>query len=389
MRSFSLLLAFIFISCSSASNGGDPPAPVPQPEDYTLEAAFPNLTFGQPLDLQHAGDGSGRIFVVERAGVINVFSNDAAATETTVFLDISDRVDTRGEGGLLGLTFHPDYESNGFFYVNYTTPNPFRTIVSRFQVSGDDADRADEASETEIITYDQPFSNHNGGQVRFGPDGYLYIAAGDGGSGGDPQGNAQNRSTLLGNILRIDVDQTQNGLNYGIPSDNPYAGNDQGFREEIYAYGLRNPYRFSFDAETDLLWAADVGQNAYEEIDVIESGNNYGWNILEGDTCYEPAQDCDRTGLTDPIFVYDHSNGDRSVTGGFVYRGPQEGLTGWYIYGDFVSGRLWALDASATDDPENVLIQETGLNISGFGVDENNELYLTAFDGVIYKLVPE
>ena len=386
-----ILLSFIiFISCSDSSTAGETqPAPPPEPDSYTIKNAFPGLTFNQPLDLQHAGDGSNRMFVVERNGVIKVFQNDASASEATTFLDISPRVDTRGEGGLLGLAFHPDYESNGFFYVNYTTGSPFRTVISRFRVSTD-GNSADAGSETQILSFNQPFSNHNGGQIRFGPDGYFYIATGDGGSGGDPQENAQDRTNLLGSILRIDVDGSTNGNNYAIPPDNPFWGNDQNYREEIFAYGLRNPYRFSFDSETGMLWAGDVGQNEFEEIDIIEAGGNYGWDILEGNSCFEPTQNCDRTGLTDPVFVYDHSNGDRSITGGFVYRGlAAEALSGRYIYADFISGRIWALDASDTDNPKNILIEETGLNISGFGVDQENELYITAFDGAIYKLVAE
>lgn len=390
MRFFSSLLIlplFLFVSCSDSSTGGEPPTPPPEPGSYEVESAFPEVSFNLPLDLQHAGDGSDRIFVVERGGTIQVFPNGASATGTTTFLDISGQVDTRGEGGLLGLAFHPDFESNGFFYVNYTTDNPFRTVISRFQISSD-PNQANASSEVEVLSFNQPFSNHNGGQIRFGPDGYLYIATGDGGGGGDPQENAQDRSNLLGKILRIEVDGTQNGQNYVIPPDNPYAGNDRGFREEIYAYGLRNPYRFSFDAETGQLWAGDVGQNEFEEIDIIESGNNYGWNIVEGNKCYEPDEGCDRSGLSDPVFVYDHSNGDRSITGGFVYRGPiLDGLTGYYIYGDFVSGRVWALDISDLEDPDNIELLQAGFNISGFGIDQNNELYITGFDGTVYQLI--
>lgn len=394
MRYSIYLFIFLFavaVSCSDSSTSTDEqPPPAPDPSSYTVEPAFANLSFNNPLDLQHPGDGSNRLFVVEQGGVIKVFNNDAFASEATVFLDIQNRVSSGGERGLLGLTFHPDFETNGYFYVNYTAPDPLRTHISRFQVSAQNPDQAGPSSETVILSYNQPFNNHNGGQITFGPDGYLYIAAGDGGGGGDPNDNAQDRSTLLGNILRIDVDGSGDGNNYAIPPDNPFVGNQQGYREEIFAYGLRNPFRFSFDAQTDQLWAGDVGQSEYEEIDIIENGNNYGWNIVEGNECYEPDTDCDRTGLTPPVFVYDHSNNDRSVTGGFVYRGSSlEGLQGRYVYADFISGRIWSLDASDPDNPDNQLIIDTDVNISSFGVDAENKLYFTAFDGTVYHFTEE
>lgn len=388
LAGFFILFSFTLISCSDSSTGGEPPPPI-EPDSYQVEAAFPNLSFTQPLDLQHPGDGSNRLSVVERAGTIQVFQNEAATSETTTFLDISNQVDTQGEGGLLGLAFHPDFESNGFFYVNYTAPNPFRTIISRFWVSDNNFDQANPDRETEILTFNQPFGNHNGGQIRFGPDGFLYIATGDGGSGGDPDGNAQNPGNLLGNILRIDVDGSENGEEYAIPDDNPFVDNDENFREEIYAYGLRNPFRFSFDADNGDLWVGDVGQNRFEEIDLVENGDNLGWDITEGDACFEPMEGCDRSGLTDPVFVY-QQNGSQSVTGGFVYRGPTlDGLTGQYVFADFISGRIWALDISDPENAQNTELVDTDLPISGFGTDANNELYITAFDGTIYRLEEE
>lgn len=359
----------------------------PRPNgSYQVEPAFPNLSFSRPLYLDHAGDGSDRLFVVEQSGTIQVFENDASTSDQSVFLDIRGRVDDSGnEEGLLGLAFHPDYANNGFFYVNYTADN--QTIISRFEVSGSNPDQADSGSETVILTYNQPFSNHNGGHLAFGPDGYLYIASGDGGSAGDPDENAQNRKTLLGNILRIDVDGAENGNNYAIPPDNPFTGNSEGFREEIYAYGLRNPWRFSFDSENGDLLAGDVGQGTLEEIDIIESGGNYGWDIMEGTQCFEPSSGCDQSGLTLPVWEYGRDEGI-SVTGGYVYRGPGlNDLTGQYIYGDFGTGRIWALEFSDPENPSNTELIDSELNISSFGTDADNELYICSFDGQIYRLV--
>lgn len=371
---------------------------VPLQAQFEVQPAFPNLTFNQPVDLQNAGDGTDRIFVVERRGVIWVFPNDSNATEKKIFLDIQERVDDAfSEEGLLGLAFHPDYENNGYFYVNYTASAPSRTVISRFSVSATNPDSADENSEFEILNFSQPYNNHNGGQVAFGPsDGYLYIAVGDGGSGGDPQCNAQNLQTLLGSILRIDVDTaTVGGPKYGIPPDNPFAGNTQGYREEIYAYGLRNPWRMSFDPVTGWLWAGDVGQNQYEEIDVIESGGNYGWNIFEGFHCYTNAppcqtEPCDTAGLKMPIWEYSHTLGN-SVTGGYVYRGatvPE--LQGKYVYADFGSGRIWSLGYDGVNPPQNDLLLDSNLLISSFGVDENQELYICQYssNGQIYRFKP-
>ncbi len=379
-----LLIALLAFSCMSSSSVDSEPPP-PAENSFKVVKAFPNLSFQKPLDLQHPGDGSNRLFVVEQRGMIYSFENDLSTTIKHLFLDIRDQISAGGERGLLGLAFHPNYENNGYFYVNYTAPNPLRTVISRFQVSSNNLNRANPGSETIILTFEQPYSNHNGGQIRFGPDGNLYIATGDGGSGGDPMGNAQNRKVLLGKILRIDVDGSQNGKNYAIPPGNPYTGNTQGFQEEIYAYGFRNPWRFSFDAKTGQLWVGDVGQGQWEEIDVVEKGGNYGWNIMEGAHCYS-ADTCDRPVLILPIREYSHEKG-QSVTGGFVYRGSQmEQLKGLYIYADFISGRIWALNFSDSENMKNTLLVDTDLRISSFGVDANNELYISSFDGSIYRL---
>jgi glucose/arabinose dehydrogenase len=355
---------------------------------FELEPAFPNLSFNRPVDLQHPADGTGRLFVVEQPGVIKVFENSSATTTAEVFLDIRDRVLFGGEQGLLGLAFHPQFQDNGFFYVDYTAADPRRTVIARYRVDPNNPNRADKNSELVVLEVLQPFTNHNGGQITFGADGFLYIALGDGGSAGDPEGNAQNRKTLLGSILRIDVDNPSGDKNYGIPEDNPFVNNSFGFREEIYAYGLRNPWRFSFDPVTGWLWAADVGQNKIEEIDLIEKGKNYGWNILEGTSCFDPPSGCDTTGLEPPIWEYDHSLG-QSVTGGFVYRGPGvPELVGAYIYGDFISGRIWSLRYDGSGEPQNTELLNTDLSIASFGIDADNELYICAFDGKIYRFKP-
>lgn len=261
-----ILLIFV-VACKQEISEEDPNgAPNLVANSYKVEDAFRDITFNRPLDIQNAGDGSGRLFIVEQPGRVYVLQ-DQKAKEKQLFLNIENLVNDSGnEQGLLGLAFHPDYKENGYFFVNYTDKNG--TVISRFKVSSK-KNIADPASELIILKFNQPYANHNGGGMAFGPDGYLYIATGDGGSGGDPQGNGQNRKTLLGNILRIDVDKKDAGLNYAIPEDNPYVDNTEGFREEIYAYGLRNPWRFSFDSLNGNLFAADVGQNAVEEINLI------------------------------------------------------------------------------------------------------------------------
>jgi glucose/arabinose dehydrogenase len=374
------LLILFLISCGDNDSNAQ--------FDVDIEPAFPNLTFSRPVDLQHPGDGSDRIFVVEQRGVIKVFENSAAVSSVEIFLDIQDLVnDVGNEEGLLGLAFHPNYESNGYFYVNYTANPPRRTVIARYRVSAADPNQADRNSAFVLLEFAQPFENHNGGQLAFGPDGYLYIATGDGGSAGDPFGNGQSRETLLGKILRIDVDNPSGGRNYGIPSDNPFANNTSGFKEEIYAYGLRNPWRFSFDPVTQWLWAADVGQGRIEEVDIIESGKNYGWDIMEGSACFEPASGCNMTGLVKPIWEYDHGLG-RSITGGHVYRGARvPELVGAYIYADFITGRIWALRYDGVTPAQNQQLKDTNLGISSFGLDKNNELYLCAFDGKIYHFL--
>ena len=377
-----VLAAVLAMGCDSQS--------VQTQFDFELDVAFPGLQFVRPVDLQHAGDGSDRLFVVEQAGVIRVFDNDPATTTAAIFLDIRDRVrDQNNEEGLLGLAFHPDYAANDLFFVSYTASNPRRSVVAQYRVDAADPDRADRDSEVVIISTPQPAGNHNGGQIAFGPDGFLYVALGDGGGADDQFRNGQNRTTLLGTILRLDVDNPDADRTYSIPSDNPFAENEVGFAEEIYAYGLRNPWRFSFDPVTGLLWTADVGQGAFEEVDIIERGGNYGWNTMEGFHCFSPSVGCDQSGLVLPVHEYPHNGEAKSVTGGYVYRGPGvPDLTGQYIYADFIDGRIWALEYDGQQVVQNTELLNTSLNIASFGVDQNNELYICAFDGQIYRFAP-
>ncbi len=378
-----VLLCLLVAVCASGCSAESVQA------QFELEVAFPDLRFTRPVDLQHAGDGSNRLFVVEQAGVIRVFNNDPSIASAPVFLDIRDRVNDGGEEGLLGLAFHPNYAANGFFYVYYSASNPRRSIIARYEVDATDPNRADPSSEVVVLEVAQPFANHNGGQIAFGPDGYLYIALGDGGSGGDPQGHGQNLQTLLGAFLRIDVDNPDADRNYSIPSDNPFVGNTTGFREEIYAYGLRNPWRFSFDPVTGLLWTGDVGQGDFEEVDIIEKGGNYGWNTMEGFQCFSPSSGCNQTGLVLPVHEYAHNNQRKSITGGHVYRGSRiPELTGAYIYADFIDGRIWALEYDGQQVVQNTELVNTSLSIAAFGVDEARELYICAFDGRIYRFAP-
>lgn len=383
MRIVFFLSCLLLLSCNNSDNSDSPNPPLPV--NIKIVNAFPNLGFSKPLDLQSPQDGTNRIFVAEQGGLIKVFPNQSDVSESTTFLSLGSKIlSSQGELGLLGLTFHPDYASNGFFYVCYTA-SPTLSVISRFSVSSGNANVADANSELVLIEISQPRTNHNGGQLTFGSDGYLYIASGDGGDGG---ASAQNLADLLGTILRIDVNIAENGLNYGIPADNPYV-NIPNSRAEIFAHGLRNPWRMSFDTQTSVLWAGDVGEGAIEEINRIEKGKNYGWNIYEGTECRQ-NNSCNIPNLTAPYFEYTHANGDRSITGGSVYRGTRiPELIGRYIYGDFISGRVWGLNTNLNNAPSNELLLSTGLNISSFGTDTQGELFLCAFDGVIYRLESE
>jgi|WetSurMetagenome_2_1015567.scaffolds.fasta_scaffold16889_3 glucose/arabinose dehydrogenase len=348
---------------------------------FELENAFPNLSFNNPVYLTNSGDGSNRIFVVEQSGKIMVYPNSSSTLTAKTFLDITDKVISGGETGLLGLAFHPDYENNGYFYVNYTADNPLRTIISRFQVSSN-PDSANVNSEFQILNFIQPYSNHNGGWIGFGPNnGYLYVATGDGGSSGDPQNNAQRINTLLGKILCIDVN---GGTPYVIPPSNPfYDSTNITVKKEIYAWGLRNPWRCSFDSLSGRFFAADVGQDDWEEIDIIQNGKNYGWRCYEANHTYNLSQ-CNYPEYTFPIWEYDHNTG-YSITGGYVYRGVRvPALTGKYIYGDYLTKKVWALDYDGINPPTNQLILTAPSLITSFGLDEFKEMYLTSPNGKIY-----
>jgi glucose/arabinose dehydrogenase len=338
----------------------------------------------RPIVLTHAGDGSNRVFVATQRGVIHVFPNDQKATKTSIFLDLLDRVfysDDENEQGLLGLAFHPNFKTNGEFFVFYTTKKARLTnLVSRFRVRRDDPSRADPDSEEPLLRITHAFWNHDGGTICFGPDGHLYIALGDGGSANDPHDNGQNLKTMLGKILRIDANQKSKSFNYSIPKDNPFVGRTDA-RPEIWAYGLRNVWRMAFDRKTGALWAADVGQNLYEEIDLIVSGGNYGWSRREALHPFG-AQGADvRKDLIDPIWEYHHDVG-KSITGGLVYRGERlPELQGHYLYADYVSARVWGLryDEGKRRVVANRPIRDPNVPVLSFGEDEKGEVYFLTY----------
>ncbi|MDA1229701.1 MAG: PQQ-dependent sugar dehydrogenase [Planctomycetota bacterium] len=393
---------------SATAIAGD--AVIEKPLAVSAERAFPNLDFNRPIVVTHAGDGSNRVFVGEQEGIIKVFKNDQETEEASVFLDIDKRcvyADNQNEEGFLGFAFHPKFKQNGEFFVYYTSSEAKQlSKISRFRVSKEHPNVADPESEEVILRVPQPYWNHNGGTIEFGKDGYLYVALGDGGSANDPQGNGQNLTTLLGSILRIDVDHKADGNNYAIPKDNPFVGKKipvgrkgemAPARAEIYAYGLRNPWRISFDRKTGTLWCADVGQNLWEEIDIIKPGGNYGWNIREAQHWFHPeGNDADRPELIDPIFEYHHEVG-KSITGGLVYRGTRvPELAGKYIYADYVSGLLWALEYDEATATVKANYSLTGIDGDGdgkaeklpvlsFGDDEAGDVYFTTPFGSLYR----
>ena len=358
------------------------PAALPDPAGYEWGLVVGGLT--APIGLENAMDSSGRLFAIEQPGLIRIIQDGSLLP--TPFLDIRSRVGSSGsEQGLLGLAFHPSYTENGYFFVNYTDKSG-DTVIARYRVSANPS-LADPSTEVRLLEVQQPFGNHNGGDMAFGPDGYLYISLGDGGSGGDPRNYGQSVDTLLGKLLRIDVGEAEG---YSIPASNPFV--DGGGHPEIWAYGLRNPWRISFDRLTGDLYIADVGQNSWEEVNFQPAGSpggeNYGWNIMEGFHCFQSSS-CDQSALTLPVVEYAlHVQGDCAVTGGYVYRG--DSLPDWqgiYVYGDYCSGRVWGLFQNQAGVWENELLFETGARITAFGQDEHGEIYLVNHRGSVYQLV--
>jgi glucose/arabinose dehydrogenase len=355
-------------------------------DSFRVEQVYPKISFARMVALAFADDGSSRAFLVLQPGRVMEFDASDEASEAQDFLDIRDRVNDRGnEEGLLGLALDPEFQRNGHFYVYYTASDPRRGVLSRFTATPGGAG-ADAGSELVVLEVAQPYQNHNGGQVLFGPDGHLYLGLGDGGSRGDPRGNGQDPSTLLGTILRLDVRDPDSPGAYSIPSDNPFVERSSA-RGEIWAYGLRNPWRFTLDRLNGDLWAADVGQNRLEEIDIIQPGRNYGWSVMEGGDCHpRPQETCNRAGLEPPVGEYGRDDGC-SITGGYVYRGARlTDLYGAYIYGDFCSGKIWALTLDVEAPATQTELVDTDLGISSFAEDPAGELYILSFDKKIYRL---
>ena len=396
---FASILALIVAACGGSSGGSamSPPPPPPPPPppvsdpQIAVQQAFSNLSFASPVSLQQAPGDSTRWFVVEQGGIIETFANDANASTTNVFIDIASRVTSGGERGLLGMAFHPNFPTTPEVFLSYTGQSGGLTsFLSRF-TSNDGGQTLDPTSEEVLLTVPQDFSNHNGGHIVFGPDGNLYLGLGDGGSGNDPNDRAQTPTNLLGAMIRIDVD---GGAPYAIPAGNPFSANQtcpQGFTvggqecPEIFAYGLRNPWRYSFDSQTGVLWLGDVGQGAWEEVDIVAAGDNLGWRVREGANCNIPATGCD-TNFVDPISEYGRSVG-ASITGGFVYRGSSiADLAGWYVFGDFVTGVVLAIPADSQPGVEPTELLTPGLAIASFGEDEDGELYIVDYGGSIYEI---
>jgi CubicO group peptidase (beta-lactamase class C family)/glucose/arabinose dehydrogenase len=384
----------LFALAAAAVKDISPSLEVPEtPIDVEVERAFPNLRINRPILVTHAGDGTGRLFVPSQLGTVHVLSSDRNVDEAPVFLDIESRVvyeDRENEKGFLGMAFHPKYRENGEFFVYYApqgTAKPHTVVVSRFRVSKDDPNKADPESEERLLAVEHPFWNHKGGTIVFGPDGYLYIAIGDGGLRDDPFKSGQSLKTHLAKILRIDVDHKDPGKNYAIPKDNPFVGRPDALGE-IWAYGLRNPWRIAFDRQTGRLWCADVGQDLWEEIDLITKGGNYGWNLREGVHKFGDKGSEKRPDLIEPIWDYHHDVG-KSITGGHTYRGgklPQ--LEGCYVYADYVTGKIWALkyDEAKKQIVANFAISGNVSPVMSFGEDEQGELYYTTDGGLIYQL---
>lgn len=373
-------IALMILLCSFSSRTRANPQVEPGVIQVELEPVLSGLI--SPIYVTGALDGSNRLFIVEQGGRIKVLQ--PGATTPAVFLDISARVLSGGERGLLGLAFHPDFRNNRRFFVDYTRQPDGATVIAEYRASESAPNLAD-TNETTLLLIPQPFANHNGGMIAFGPDGLLYIGMGDGGSANDPGNRAQDLNDLLGKILRIDVDHANGAIAYSSPVDNPFFGAVAG-RDEVYAVGVRNPWRFSFDRLTGDLYVGDVGQNAWEEIDIITRGGNYGWRVTEGNHCNPSigAGICSVIGLVPPIAEYLHTLGRCSITGGYVYRGAKRTLpSGTYVYADFCSGEIFTFVGGGG---QSVLL-DTGMNISSFGEDEAGEIYVVGLGGTIHRLI--
>jgi len=352
---------------------------------FIKEEAFPTLQFNRPIFMTSPNDQTDRLFLIEQGGLLKVFPNRESVnpSDVKIFLDIRSLMQAEGnEEGLLGLAFDPLYSKTGRFYVYYTKLNPRRSVLSRFQVSSTNPNQGNLLSEEIILEIPQPFANHNGGMLTFGPDGMLYIGTGDGGRGNDPLNNAQNTKSLLGKILRIDVSSQRS---FKIPASNPFVQSMDGKRKEIFAYGLRNPWRFSFDFFTKELWVADVGQDSFEEINIVENGDNLGWKLYEGFQSHHNPFGVPPTSLKQPLFTYNPTQGS-SITGGYVYRGDKlKSLYGYYVYTDFSSGRVWKLKKEQGRGTEVQEIENVPMPAS-FGQDAKGELYILSFTGKLFKL---
>jgi uncharacterized repeat protein (TIGR03806 family) len=380
------LLPLLAVACGGGSGGSGRhafafPLDLPAPTPMAPVRAFPNLQFQRPVLATTAGDGTGHLFVVEQSGRVLVIDGGEQVATARVFLDIMARVTiSDGETGLLGLAFAPDYAQSGRFYVDYTRAGPLQTVVAEYRVSTDPL-AADPQSERILLVQDQPFANHKAGMLAFGPDDLLYVALGDGGSGGDPFGNGQDPTTLLGKLLRIDP---RGGSPYAIPPDNPFVGSGGGARGEVWALGLRNPWRFSFDRQTGDLWLADVGQGAREEIDIVTRGSNLGWNVFEGNAPFRNPGRLPSAAFTAPVLDYGHDLGN-AVIGGLVVRGGPPELRGSYVYGDNGSGRVWSLRRAADGSVANAGIAAVD-HPSAFGEDADGELLVVSHDGPLWRL---
>ncbi|RLS26417.1 MAG: glucose sorbosone dehydrogenase [Planctomycetota bacterium] len=391
----------LLVGSASGLFAADQPTAAALPQ-LQVKVGYPNLKFKRPVAYAWPNDQSGRSFVVEQDGRILAFANKPDTKETTVFLDIHEKVNREGnEEGLLGMAFHPKFKDNGQIFVYYSAmkPGPRRSVVSRFTVSKSNPNQADPASEQILwVSKNDPFGNHNGGCIDFGQDGQLYISLGDSGAADDPLQSGQDGSDWWGSILRIDVDHPSDGKAYGIPSDNPVVRDPvkfKGWAPEVYCIGLRNVWKFSFDRSNGRCWAGDVGQNLWEEVDIIVNGGNYGWSVREGKHAFPRRQKLTSSlPKIEPIAEYNHSEG-KSITGGYVYRGKQHpSLDGLYIYGDFDSGRVWAVrerelsgEAAAVSEVLD-LKKNPRIQIAAFGEDEAGEIYILGFDGKIYSIMP-